>query len=210
MQFRASIPADFPDYVRGSGRGLSEEELREGALLERRAEFFRQLVGTDDGKRLVGELDRFRLRRDGMRPQARAEADPGGALPRSGNEAKTHDGKLRVTKGRPPTDVLGFGHTGVYVNVSAQRPFASALLRFKLNEKSIGHLEPSSIVVARWDEVAKRFALLPASGFDPEKGYAYGRISRPGRTRRSAFRAIQESSALKLFSAMEPRLPSPS
>jgi photosystem II stability/assembly factor-like uncharacterized protein len=207
MQPKATIPAGFPEYARGSGRGLSEEELREGALLERRAELFRQLVGTDDNKRLVSELDRFRSRRGGMRGLARAEADPGGVLPRSGNEAKTRDGKLRVTKGRPPTDAIGFGHTGVYVNVAAKDPFASALLRFKLNERAVRHLEPSSIVVARWDDVAERFSLIPASGFDPGNAYAYGRISRPGTyTAIGLPRDPRILTTLKLFGVMEPWL----
>lgn len=207
MALRTSTPRDFPEYARGAQRDLSDEELREGALLERRGELFRQLTGTDDGGRLVYELDRFRSLRGAMRPQDRAEIDPGGGLPRSGNEARIADGKLRVTRGKAPTDAVGFGHTGVYVNVAAPRPFASARLRFKLNEKATAHLDRSSIVIARWDEVADRFVLVPASGFDPEGGYAFGRISRGG-----TYTAIGLPSdprvltTLKLFGAMEPWL----
>jgi hypothetical protein len=58
MQFRPTSPADFPEYARGLECGLSEEEPREGARLERRTEVFRHLVGPDHGKRLVSELDR--------------------------------------------------------------------------------------------------------------------------------------------------------
>jgi photosystem II stability/assembly factor-like uncharacterized protein len=207
MQASANTPAEYTEYVRGSERGLSDEEQREGALLERRAELFRRLVGTDDLRGLLRELDGFRARRPVMQELARAEADPRGPLPRSGNEAKTREKKLRVTRAKPPTDVTGFGATGVYVNVSAADPFESAALRFRIKESAIGHLEPTTITLARWDEVAERFVLVPASGFEVEEGYVYGRISRTGvYTGIGLPRDPRVLTTLKLFAVMEPWL----
>jgi photosystem II stability/assembly factor-like uncharacterized protein len=210
MQPSATTPSEFPDYVRGFAPDLTEEEEREGALLERRAELYRRLVGTDNATELVRETERFRVRRPTMREPERGEADPGGALPRSGNEALAAERKLRVTRAKPPSDKVGFGHTGVYVNVSAGGPLASASLRFRVKEDAVGHVDPNSLVLARWDEVAERFVLILASGFDAEKGYVYGRISRPGiYTAIGLPRDPRLLTTLKVFGVMEPWLQFP-
>jgi photosystem II stability/assembly factor-like uncharacterized protein len=207
MQPRASTPADFPDYGRGSRPGLSEEEQREGANIERRAEWFLHLVGSDDAPRLLGELDRFRRLRPMMRERARRTADAGGSLPRSGADATAREAKLRVKKAKAPDAIQGFGRTGVYVEVAAPRPFASALLRFRITDRAIAHLQPGSIVVARWDEVSERFALVPPSGFNVDDGYAYARISRAGiYTAIGLPRDPRLLSTLKLLEAIEPWL----
>jgi photosystem II stability/assembly factor-like uncharacterized protein len=54
------------------------------------------------------------------------------------------------------------------------------MLRFTLPEEETGHLYPESVLVARWDDAAERFKIIPSSGYDAANGYAFAKISRPG------------------------------
>lgn len=159
---------------------LSDEEHEEGVGLRRRMTWIQELFGTADVTRVVQERDRFRGRRPTMHLRARSAADPGGPLPRPGHEAIGARVRLQVTPTERPDGVEGFGRTGVYVEVVASDPFASALLRFEVGQDATSHLHPGSIAVARWDEQAERFSIIPQSGFNADHEYAYARISRPG------------------------------
>jgi photosystem II stability/assembly factor-like uncharacterized protein len=186
---------------------LTEEEEEEAEGLERRSEWIHALLGTEDVTRVLQELDRFRSRRPLMRGQVRATADPGGPLPKSGHDATSPGVELRVTRSKSPDGLVSFGRTKTYVKVEAPRPFASALLRFELKEKETAHLHAGSIVVARWDEATDRFSLVPQSGFNADRGYAYARISRPGiYTAIGLPRDPRLLTTLKLFAAADPWL----
>jgi hypothetical protein len=118
------------------------------------------LLGTDDVTRVLQENDRFRGRRPTMRSRGRATADPGGPLLESGQDVVSSlpdsQANLRVTRCESPDDFQGFGRTGVCAEVAAAQPFASALVRFKLQQEQTSHLHPGWIAVARWDKVAER------------------------------------------------------
>jgi photosystem II stability/assembly factor-like uncharacterized protein len=206
MRNRRNTMTEDPAYEQAVGL-LTEEEEEEAEGIQRRSEWIHGLLGTEDVTRVLQELERFRTRRPLMRAQARASADPGGVLPKSGHEAVSDDGKLRVTRTKGPEGVRSFGRTETHVKVAAPRPFSSALLRFGLKEKETAHLHEGSIVVARWDEEVDSFSIVPQSGFNAERGYAYARISRPG-----IYTAIglpndpRQLTTLKLFAAAEPWL----
>jgi photosystem II stability/assembly factor-like uncharacterized protein len=186
---------------------LSDEEQKEGVGLRRRMTWMQELFGTADVTRVVQERDRFRGRRPKMHPRARDAADPGGPLPSRGQEAIGAAVRLQVTPTESPDGVEGFGRTGVYLEVAAPDPFASALVRFEVGQDAISHLHPGSISVARWDEVADRFSIIPQSGFNADRGYAYARISRPGvYTAIGLPRDPRLLATLKLLAAVDPWL----
>jgi photosystem II stability/assembly factor-like uncharacterized protein len=192
-------------------RRLTDKEWEEGEGLRRRMDWIQGLLGTDDVTRVLQENDRFRGRRPTMRPQGRATADPYGPLPESGQDVVSSlpnsQANLRVTRCESPDDFQGFGRTGVCVEVAAAQPFASARVRFKLQQEQISHLHPGSIAVARWDNVAERFSLVPQSGFNVDYGYAYARISQPGiYTAIGLPRDPRLLTTLKLFAAVDPWL----
>src|SRR6266516_3413800 len=207
MRNRSNTMVEDPVSEQAVGQLLTEEEEEEAEGLERRSEWIHGLLGTEDVTRVLQELDRFRSRRPLMRAQARAAADPGGELPKSGHEARSADAKLRVTRTKDPGGVRSFGRTDTYVKVAAPGPFSSAFLRFGLKEEETAHLHTGSIAVARWDETADAFSLVPQSGFNADRGYAYARISRPGiYTAIGLPRDPRLLTTLKLFAAAEPWL----
>ncbi len=158
-----------------------EEERDEDVGFRRRAEWLRAALGTEDTERLLREIARYRAARPRQRGLPRTAANPGGPLPKAGHELHgPAEAKLRLTPAENPANVASWGHTGAFVEVSAAQPFASASLRFELRESNVSHLDPGSIVVARWDGAAERFRVLPQSGYDEAGHYAFARISEPG------------------------------
>src|SRR5438552_16539417 len=145
-----------------------------------RAAFMRRLFGTESAKHWRETAQRARAQRAGMRQPARDAVDPGTPLRAEAQVVGSKEARLRVERVRAPVKTLSFGSTRCFVEVVAKQPFHAATLRFRIAEKQSKHLRRETIVAARWDEHTRRFRLIPQSGYNVERGYAYARISRAG------------------------------
>ena len=153
----------------------------DGEAIRRRVDWILQYLDVQDLGRLATEIDTFRERRARMRHLPRDDPNPDRPLPRGGVEAVTADGRrLRATAAEAPQEAMGWAHSGRYVEVGADEPFAAATLRFGLAEDEIRHLHSGTILIARWDEARDRYAVIPQSGYDDDAGYAFARITQPG------------------------------
>lgn len=80
-------------------------------------------------------------------------------------------------------DTLGRPEWGVSrrsVRVSSKRAFEAAILRIRLQGNDQALMEPSSILLARWEPRTKRLLPVPASGFNRDGQYAFARVTRDG------------------------------
>lgn len=139
------------------------------------------MAGTHDRALLAEHVERARTQR------ARVRADSPVAVvdataPYRGTQAQLIDerGKAqKVARARAPGGPPIFGATDVFVDVRGEDPLAS-VLRIPLEHERVAAFVPGSLRIARWDETGGRFRLLAASAYDADRGYVYGRITRPG------------------------------
>lgn len=159
--------------------GFPEPEEREGDQ-EARRERFAFLVSMQSAAELAEALAEARRQRGRMRGAPRAGADPGTPVAKPVEIDAGPEATVGATATKSPTTRTGLGHTGRFVRVTARQPFAAATLRFTLRPRQVEHLDPATVLVARFDEQEDRLRLIPQSGYDEAGGYAYARVTRAG------------------------------
>jgi len=140
-------------------------------------------LGVDDLDAFSDQLLTLRRAQRKRGPRPRRDYDPGGVLPPEGMEVVALEPGDRLSIGptrRPRKALTSWGLTGRCVKVMAPAPFGFARVRFALPETYTRHLFTGTIVAARWDPQAKRFRLVPASGYSETGAYVYAQITRPG------------------------------
>jgi photosystem II stability/assembly factor-like uncharacterized protein len=147
---------------------------------ETRGAFMRRLLNASDPETLAKLLARGRAHRALMRRVSRRESDPDTALAVVGDIAGEAAAGLSVAQVSSDSIREVPGGTGVVVKVTAKTPFAHAVVRFALAPEAVTGVVPSSILMAWYDAEAKRFHLLPHSGFNARRGYVFGRVTRGG------------------------------
>jgi photosystem II stability/assembly factor-like uncharacterized protein len=139
-----------------------------------------RMVGTADRARLLRDVAQAREQRARMHPVERASADPERPLRGPIELGEEVEGVAKASPASDPGKLPSFGGTGWFVQVHAEAGFSRTTLRFGLEPDAMRHLEPETIFVARWDEQDERLRLIPQSGFNAKKAYAYARVTRPG------------------------------
>lgn len=159
-------------------RPEAERERRE--VHEARRALAERLAGTLDPNALAQAINRAREHSHQLIALPRPEADPNVSLRKSADIIVQTGKGVTVKAASARRKPITFGSTGQFVKVTSKNSFPSARLRFKLTEKDINHLDPDSVLVARWDESTEHFRVIPQSGYNRQFGYAFARISRPG------------------------------
>jgi hypothetical protein len=66
------------------------------------------------------------------------------------------------------------------VSVAADTSFVPGTLVVRVRPKDVEEVYPQTLHLLRLDEEAKGYEIVDAAGFDVERGYVWGRITRPG------------------------------
>jgi photosystem II stability/assembly factor-like uncharacterized protein len=152
----------------------------DGEAIRRRIEWVKRQLAVEDLGRLARQLDLFAQRKARLTALPRDARVSQERIGRSGVAIDADPG-VRAAAGKAPAkEQETFGHTGRFAQVRAPRPFRSATLRFRVDEGDVAHLHPGTVLVARWDENERRYAVIPHSGYDEDGGFAYARVTRPG------------------------------
>jgi photosystem II stability/assembly factor-like uncharacterized protein len=165
---------------RKKGRDTRIIEVRQAKPhWDMRRAFADRLMGTSDRAVLQRAVAAARRQQARMRSFERREADPELKFSGQVEVVGAPKGAIKLELAKNP-GAPTFGGTGRFVQLAAKECFSAATLLFRLDTESIKHLEPETILAARWDAAGKRLRLLPQSGYNEDMHYVYARVSRPG------------------------------
>lgn len=170
-------PERFTEIVRALGKGIVLRQRK--PHWELRRTLVDRMVGTADRARLLRDVLHARHHRAGMYELERTAGDLDTSF--KGFEVVGGPGDaIQCEPVESPTGRATFGSTDLFMNIQSKHAFSAATLRFMLDRKSVSHLDTDTILVARWDEQARRFRVIPQSGYNAGLKHAFARITRPG------------------------------
>jgi photosystem II stability/assembly factor-like uncharacterized protein len=120
-----------------------------------------------------------------MTPPPPAGGDPGGGLLRgraAGRFLPDH-GEVAVTvrSARRPQASASLGVVGAFVKVASDEPFIPGTLVVRVDREKLDAVSRQSLRLVRWDDRESTFRLVQPSGPGRDGGYAWARITAPGR-----------------------------
>jgi photosystem II stability/assembly factor-like uncharacterized protein len=153
----------------------TEDEVRRFEVSEARAEA-RRALGYLEPNGIKTAIDRARAQTAKLRELTSRQPD---ARPLRQPVEIDAEGLTAQLVSTPPVPA-SFGSTGIWVDVKGTVPVRGATVRFRVEETRVRSVDPGTIAVVRFDARTKEFSLLPESGYRPDLGYVFARISRPG------------------------------
>jgi len=168
-------------FVGGKAIEYEFKDKNEEKIRKQSQEIFaKRVAGTLDYDKFQKAINLARIHYLKMHGLERSFEDPN-ANPKSDVEirgGRSDDIKVKLTKN--PSNQITSGSTGIFVEVESEKAFQNATLCFKLDKETIRNLHTGTIIMAKWNEIDKRFKIIPQSGYNECFNYAFANITRPG------------------------------